>query len=193
VTCEYGAGESEQHRHCKIAIYESLIAHPRVTKCEIERNLGSVRPDVSAYISGVPVAIEVQVSNLSLEKIIYRTTEYARKGIYVLWLPLYHRSLTQQLYNPRLWEWWLHAAYFGRVYYWLEGTNVLPIHFRDYYLNVRGRTRDYQQLSRRKVPIAGHSLSLVDHFKPVDREAWSSKQLIIPAAKLMSDLRSRWY
>src|SRR5687768_9319479 len=72
VTCEYGTGESEEHRQCKIAIYERLVEDPRVVKCEMERNLGTVRPDLSAYISGVPVAIEVQLSSLSLARINYR-------------------------------------------------------------------------------------------------------------------------
>ncbi|HYY41548.1 MAG TPA: competence protein CoiA family protein, partial [Pyrinomonadaceae bacterium] len=136
VTCEYGTGESEAHRRCKIALYEALSADARVTKCELERNLGTVRPDVSAYIGGVPVAIEVQLSALSLAKIAYRTGEYRRKGIYVLWLPVYQRALDAALYAPRPWELWLHAAYAGRVYYWLEGATVLPIHFRDYLINV---------------------------------------------------------
>ncbi|PYS92026.1 MAG: competence protein CoiA [Acidobacteria bacterium] len=184
VTCEYGTGESEAHRRCKIAIYESLCTDSRVTKCELERNLGTVRPDVSAYINGVPVAIEVQLSTLSLEKIAYRTSEYRRKGIYVLWLPVYHRGLDQELYSPRPWERWLHATYFGRVYYWLEGATVLPVRFRDYYLLLRGRTRDYQKLSRRKVLITGQPLNLIEHFKPFDRDA-CARQLRVPNAKLM--------
>jgi type I site-specific restriction-modification system R (restriction) subunit len=39
----------------------------------LERPLGTNRPDVSAHINGVPVAIEVQISSLSLETIAYRT------------------------------------------------------------------------------------------------------------------------
>jgi competence protein CoiA len=189
VTCEYGVGESEEHRLCKIAIYENLFRHPRVTKCEMERNLGTVRPDVSAYIDGVPVAIEVQLSSLSPARISYRTGEYARKGIYVLWLPLYTRALNDELYLPRPWERWLHAAYFGRVYYWLEGQRVVPVHFRDYYVSVRGRTRDYRKLSRRKVPIAAESLLLTDDFKPLHREAWSGQHLSIPQSKLLMEMR----
>lgn len=193
VTCEYGTGESEEHRRCKIAIYESLANHPRVSKCEIERNLGTVRPDVSAYISGAPVAIEVQLSSLSLAKIRYRTAEYARKGIYVLWLPLYTQVLRQDLYHPRPWECWLHAAYFGRVYYWLEGLKIMPVHFRDYYTTVQGRTRDYQKLSRRKVPIDGETTILTDDYRPVQREAWSSDYISIPQSRLLMDTRPCWY
>lgn len=193
VTCEYGTGESEEHRLCKMAIYESLSAHERVTKCEIERNLGTVRPDISAYIGGVPVAIEVQLSSLSLDKIKYRTAEYGRLGIYVLWLPLYTASLKAGLYLPRPWERWLHAAYFGRVYYWIEGLRVVPIHFRDYYESVRGRTRDYRKLSAKKVPLDGREAVLTEDFRPVQREAWAKDYLSIPRSKLLIDKQPAWY
>jgi len=191
IICEYGAGESEEHRRCKIAIYESLRADPRVTKCELERNLGTVRPDVSLYINNVPVAIEVQVSRLSLEKIVHRTSEYRRKKIYVLWLPIYHAGLRRELYRPQPWELWLHAAYFGRVYYWLEGTKILPVRFRDYYLTARGRTRDYQKLSRLKVPIINSQLTITDDLKPVNTEERIAKGWSIPEAKLLLDMQPR--
>jgi competence protein CoiA len=193
VTCEYGTGESEEHRLCKIAIYESLSADERVAKCEIERNLGTVRPDVSAYINGVPVAIEVQLSSLSLDKIKYRTAEYARRGIYVLWLPLYNASLRAELYRPRPWERWLHAAYFGRVYYWIEGLRIMPVHFRDYYASVRGRTRDYRKLSPQKVPLDGRPAILTEDFRAVDRQAWANEYLSIPQSKLLLDTQPAWY
>ena len=187
VACEYGAGESEEHRRCKLALYGALASDPRVEKCELERDLGTVRPDVSAYVRGVPVAFEVQLSNLTLEKIVYRTSEYCRKGVYVLWLPVRHESPRRELYRPRPWEAWLHAAYFGKIYYWLAGADVLPLTFRDYYARVRGRTRDFHKLSRLKVPVAGRRLSLLEDFGPVRRPAWSSGSLSVPAAKLFVD------
>lgn len=187
ISCEYGAGESEAHRRAKLDIYEHLTAHPRVTKCELERNLGAVRPDVSAYINGVPVAIEVQLSNLSLEKIERRTAEYARRGIYVLWLPLFTASLYRELYRPAPWELWLHAANFGKVYYWLRELKILPIRFRDYYADVRGRTRDYRKLSRMKIPMHESALSLTDDFRPKQRDAWRGGTISIPQSKLLID------
>lgn len=118
-SCDYGAGETDAHRRCKKAIYEALLREPNVKKAALERSLTTCRPDVSAYINGVPVAIEVQISTLSMEKIIQRTAEYARKGIYVLWLLQWTPYLDGNRYSPRLWEKWIHAAYFGRVYYWI--------------------------------------------------------------------------
>lgn len=193
VTCEYGTGESEEHRRCKIAIYEALRAHPQVMKCEMERDLGSVRPDVSAYLNRVPVAIEVQVSNLSPARIRYRTEEYARRGIYVLWLPIYTAGLKQELFSPRPWERWLHAAYFGRVYYWMEGLKIQPVHFRDYLMKVNGRTHDYSKLSRRKVPIDGKLTLLTDDYMPVERRAWTRDYISVPRAKLFMDKQPDWY
>jgi competence protein CoiA len=191
--CEYGAGESEEHRRCKLALYEALRAHPSVRKCELERDLGSVRPDVSAYVNGVPVAFEVQLSALALERIAGRTEEYARKGVCVLWLPPAAAALERELYAPRPWERWLHAAYFGRVYYWREGLTVRPFHFRDFYEHSRGRTRDYEKLARRKVPLEGPPLSVVEDFAPRPRPAWEGREFRIPAARLFADTRPKWY
>lgn len=191
--CEYAAGESEEHRRCKLALYEHLRADPRVRKCEVERDLGAVRPDVSAYVGGVPVAFEVQLSVLPLTSLIRRTAEYARRGIYVLWLPPDDAALGREFYTPRPWERWLHAAYSGRVYYWAGGLSVRPVHFREYYARARGRTRDYEKLSRRKVPLVGPALSLTEDFAPRLRDAWAGRDFHIPAARLFSDTRPKWY
>src|SRR2546426_7526415 len=86
IACKFAVGESDQHRRCKMEIFEALQRQPGVNKAALERPLGIVRPDVSAYINGVPVAIEVQISSLSPETIAQRTRDYAIKGIYVLWL-----------------------------------------------------------------------------------------------------------
>jgi len=117
-------------------IYEALLRAPNVTKVALERPLESNRPDISAYINCVPVAIEVQISALSMESIIRRTAEYSRKGIYVLWLAQWTPYVDGLRYSPRLWEKWLHAAYFGRVYYWIEELKVASYHFDPYFKNI---------------------------------------------------------
>lgn len=104
ITCEYGSGETERHRECKLTIYEGLRRHRRFREVEIERSMGTVRPDVSGFMGEIPFAIEVQISALTMEQIIYRTSEYAKKGIYVLWLALYQAALEEKCYSPRAWE-----------------------------------------------------------------------------------------
>src|SRR5713226_3238327 len=103
VTCEYGKGETEEHRRCKMEIYEGLSKHKRFFGCEIEKGMGTVRPDISAFMDGHHIAIEVQISTLTMNQIIYRTAEYAKKGIYVLWLAMYRYALEDESYSPKLW------------------------------------------------------------------------------------------
>ena len=97
-------------------IFLALQKEPHVRNVMLERPLGTNRADVSEEINGVPVAIEVQISSFSLETIAQRTVEYARKGIFVLWLLQWTPKLDAKRYTPRLWEKWIHSAYFGRVY-----------------------------------------------------------------------------
>ena len=203
VTCTYGAGETDAHRRCKMAIYEALLREPNVRKAALERSLKTVRPDVSAFINDVPVAIEVQISTLSMETIIHRTKEYARKGVYVLWLLQWSPYLDADRYSPRLWEKWIHATYFGHVYYWIEGLTVASYHFDPHLLNVRStewRSEDgeemssggYQRKSKRyRVPIRSGTLNLAKHFVPKRRESWESRDMTVPEAKLFMEPESR--
>ncbi len=170
-----------------------LLKSPHVEKCELERDLGTVRPDVSAYIRGIPVAIEVQLSNLSIERLAYRTSEYSRKGIYVLWLPLYTPALRKELYGPRPWELWLHTIYQGRVYYWVEGLKIQPVHFREYYAQINGRTRDYVRLSRRRVPLEGEPATLTEDFTRLSSRSTMSGKNCYPEMKLLVDRQPCWY
>src|SRR5215475_8649739 len=54
ITCEYGRGETEQHRECKLTIYEGLRRHRRFRDVDIEKSMGTVRPDVSGLMGGTP-------------------------------------------------------------------------------------------------------------------------------------------
>jgi competence protein CoiA len=200
--CRYDLGESENHRRCKAEIWVCLADAPNVADVQLERPLGEVRADVSARINGVPVAIEVQISNLSIADIIRRTKEYERKGIYVLWLAQWKPALDSGRYTPKPWERWLHAAYFGRVYYWLGQTTVVPYHFdpghvhvpaRTWY-NPRGNKQSARGYSRRSVrwirPVRGKSLNLRADFNARDREWWKGGDMEIPPAKLYCDFRA---
>jgi competence protein CoiA len=81
IACQYTQNESDEHRRCKTEIFQALLREPGVHSAILERPLGTNRPDVSADINGVPVAIEVQISSLLPETIQRRTIEYARKAV----------------------------------------------------------------------------------------------------------------
>jgi len=196
IACKFAEGESDGHRQCKMEIYEALLRAPGVTNVALERPLGSVRPDVSAYIYGVPVAIEVQISSLSIETIQRRTIEYARNGIYVLWLLQWTPKLDSNRYAPRIWEKWIHAAYFGRVYYWTGGLSVVCYHFDPKFESVpktSWRSEDgekmtgggYSRRSKRyRMAVRGKTLNLVTDFGPRERYWWQGKGFTVPDAKL---------
>lgn len=116
--CAYtGEGESEEHRLAKLEIYQALLRAPGVTDVRLERYLREVRPDVSFVLSGELVALEIQASLLARDGIEWRTTVYAKKGIAVLWMPLFSSEVSEDRYAPKDWERYLHTMYFGKVYY----------------------------------------------------------------------------
>ncbi len=189
-------GETEAHRRCKIEIFKALQNQPGIRKIGLERSLKSVRPDVSAYIDNVPVAIEVQISSLSLETITHRTREYERKGIYVLWLLQWTPELDDHRYAPRLWEKWIHAAYFGSVYYWLEGLTVVRYRFEPNFRSVRQKSwythggkringGGYSGRSKRyRTAVRCEKLNLASDFSPKQRDWWEGNGMMVPPAKL---------
>ncbi len=192
-------GESELHRRCKEEIYEALLREPGAQNVALERDLGEVRPDVSAYIRGVPVAIEVQISSLTLESITERTIWYARKGIYVLWLLPWKSDLESVRYTLTQWEKWIHAAYFGRVYYWTQGLIIASYRYEPILKSVRrtswfskdgkkmtagGFTRRSQRFRR---PVRESTLNLAKDFGPKKRYWWEGNGIKVPDAKLYAD------
>lgn len=196
IACKFATGESDAHRHCKQAIYEALIREPHVRDVALELPLGENRPDVFARIKGVPVAIEVQLSSLSVDTIMRRTIDYARNGIHVLWLLQWTPKLDETRYAPRQWEKWLHACYFGRVYYWIEGLTVVSYRFEPSYTSVPRKTWHSEagkrmtgggysrKLKRHRMPVRERTLNIVTDFAPKQRYWWEGDGVKVPDAKL---------
>lgn len=205
ITCSYGRGESDAHRKAKLRIYEALKKHPDVAECDLEKNLGDVISDVYAVIKGIPTALEVQISALSMDEIIYRTETYYKKGIAVLWLPLFSEKLNGNKYSPRAWEKWLHATYFGRVYYWLTDLTVMPVHFGVYKLQIGEKywhdqfgeeqwRSSYEQPSRKwKAPLVGAQANIVRDFIVQERHSWQGGKMSVPTCHLLTDLQQSWW
>lgn len=205
VTCSYGAGESEEHRQSKLKLYEILQHDSRVTWCELEKRLITVRPDIFFFLGETPVAIEVQLSALSPKQLSFRTLEYLKKGIHVLWLPKFKEGLISERYAPRLWEQWLHTAYSERVYYWKDNRVIQPIHFSDHFLHIEHRSwfnsygeeesaGGYDRLSKRyRTPLAGKSVDLLEDFEPTTRFSSTADGYLVPPAKLLIDKQTKWW
>jgi len=199
IACKFAEGESEAHRRCKMEIYDALRRAANVTNVGLEHPIGMNRPDVSAWINGVHVAIEVQISSLSLETIQERTIEYGRNGIYVLWLLPCRPALDASRYTPRLWERWIHACYFGRVYYWLGELSVASYHFDPHFKSIPKKiwhskngkkitSGGYSRSSKLyRTPVRGPTLNIAKDFVPREREWWSGNGMTLPDAKLFME------
>ena len=136
ITCQYGTGESELHYQAKRELYEHFLKNNFCYKCEIERNLKGVRPDVSLYIRTIPVAIEIQRTSVKIDEIIRKAEIYDKLGFYLLYLfpkpgptLLWHDGEQEYYSRPNQWEKFIHSMYFGRVYYWQGGIKVSTFHF----------------------------------------------------------------
>jgi len=194
--CEYAQGESDLHRTCKREISDALSREKNVRNVFLELPLGTVRPDVSAEINGTPVAIEIQISSLSVETIMCRTIDYHQRGIYVLWLLPWKADLDGERYAPSMWEKWIHACYFGRVYYWLRGLEVAEYKFNPSF-QIVPKTTWYAEGGRKmaaggyatrsvrfRKPRRGETLNLARDFVPRTRFWWKSGGVKVPDAKL---------
>ena len=203
--CSRGQGETEAHRKCKFSIYQQLGQLDNVADLDVEKDFGSVVADVYCKIDNVPVAIEVQRSMLSINDITRRTSEYAKLGVHVIWLALFNKKLNDDKYSPSAWEKWLHATYFGRTYYWVEGLTVLPVHFDKYYSYVEASSwydeygdeqyaGGYEKASKRyKKPKFGKMLKLGQDFRPTSRQNWSGGSIYIPSCRLYQDKFKKWW
>jgi len=202
IDCQYGQGESDDHRNCKESIYDYLRQNRDLVKnCELEKNLGRTRPDIYFEKDGQKIAIEVQISNLTMEKIIYRTEQYHRLGINVLWLPIMTDSMWDTYcdsdnYSPKQWEKWLHATYYGRVYYWAGELGIFPFHYGEVTLNKEysdyGGGYEYASKRYRRLQ-KGKFVTLLDDFKSVERTAWRGGKVFVPSCKILIDKQEKWW
>lgn len=193
--CKYGVGEKEIHRKAKEEIFEELNKSKNVSFCELEYGLERVRPDIYFELNDIKIAVEIQISNFTLNEIMNRTWKYYNQGIYVLWLPLFTEKLRQNKYSPKSWEKWLHALNFGKIFYWKEKLTVVPVKFNSFKLYVEesswyedGEERSaggYHKFSKRyRNPSILPNLNFLNDFHPVDRERWETDNILIPKSKI---------
>jgi competence protein CoiA len=144
---------------------------------------------------------------------------YHRDGIFVLWvLPTEpdtewfydDRALEHRLaYRASKWEKFLHALYFGRIYWHWEGAYVGPWHLgkleswvsaSEWYNVDEGEWQEsggYFKTSKimKSVswPESKQRLSIINDFKPVTRQSWQGGSMSLPASKIWIDKLSKWW
>ena len=136
VTCQYGIGETDAHHKAKKGIFETLKTNPNCSYCELEQKVNNVVPDIYAIIKEVPVAIEIQRSNMTVQDVYDRTVARHKNGLSVIWvipsidqLKIFKED-NQDVCRVPKWLECIHAMGFGRIYVWSgNGESVIPLHF----------------------------------------------------------------
>lgn len=196
VTCQYGMGETREHHEAKLGIYDGLVKYVCVKNAELEKRVNNQITDVYAEINGIPVAIEIQRSKLTVAKIRERTVAYHAQGLAVVWIMPTQPKLTKKTYSPSAMEKWLHAAYMGRVYYWVRDALIQPIHFDKVTRYIEetdfggGYFKTYKNV---KKPSLGRILSLVDDFGRCKQSPFGEGAFSTPARTLYMDQSSVWW
>ena len=131
--CQYGIGESQLHMITKKNIYEYL-ANNGAVNVEMEKKLIYNRPDIYFETEGgCRVAIEVQISTLTLEEIERRTALYWEQEIHVLWISPLEELLKQKDRHGQVrlkaWQRFIKGIYYGCIFYWDNYQGVMPVRF----------------------------------------------------------------
>lgn len=193
--CQW-SGESEIHLRIKRELYEALSKESDCFRCELERQLNGVRPDVSLYIGRFPVAIEIQRSNIRIETIIQRTMRYAELGIYLLWILPELKQDEEQACKVRDWHKYLYRLFYSKLYIWQSGATVMPIKLEPYYYYINeyedwetGQTYGgYSKPAQTKrIVIEEQPINIAKDFRAISRPAFTELERYTPDCKIWLD------
>lgn len=211
-----GPEESELHRQCKNEFVGLLNerfpdgkwAAERTIPENKDKKLPELRPDASGRINGIPVAIEVQASTLTVTKIVKRAQDYTKWGIALLWVVPLTESLGDVPFRPRLYERYLHSIYYGRTYYWWPGQGLIlkPVHYGPAIRSIEGRVwyEDGEEMSIAgyettyriiKNPMYGRDVNIAEDFILHDRQEFTpdNERKAVPPCKIWRDSLDKWW
>lgn len=212
--CMYGTNETQIHYKCKREIYQALLSHKKCLQCEMEKQIDKVRPDIFAIINHKKVAIEVQKTDIDIDKIYQKTIYYNKKNINVLWLTPYEKPnlLWREkegtwVYKIKEWEKYIHSMYYGRIYYWRGGLLVCPYHFDkfdiyreerewyDYSGELHFAGGDIKTAISLKVPMPYiNNIHIIENFSSYRRnKEFNTNNWSIPKCAIWKDSLSSWW
>jgi len=179
-------------------------------KADKSKKLPELQPDIGGRIRNQRVAIEIQVSALTVPQIVKRVLGYSGRDIAILWIVPLKEALPSGVFCPRLYERYLHSIYYGRTYYWMKGDGCLvtPVHYgiawcrvpySEWYDVDMGEHRDAGGYSRpykrARIPVAHSKISLIDSFHHHRRKEfipWNELKAV-PDSYIFRDNLSNWW
>lgn len=211
-----GPEESDLHDQCKREICELLQKRFPKGNWEKERQiperqlegLSKLKPDISGRINGQRLVIEVQLSSLSIAKIIKRLSGYTQRKIPMLWIIPLTEPLGDQPFRPRLFERYLHSIYLERAYYWWSGLGltVKPVHhglatrhveYREWYEEGELMSGgDYEKPYKIvKSPWYGRDINIAEDFIAKARDEFTpqNERKAVPQYLIWQDTLNSWW
>lgn len=141
VACSFATGETIAHLESKLAFYDHFKSMGLTATVEQTLSSSNVKSRADIYIAttrkGMPAAIEIQHTNISLDEIERRTQNYINLGIAVAWIPLINldkhdidvlsspKGWVINRYSPKPFERWIHGFNYGKVWYYENAENVI--------------------------------------------------------------------
>lgn len=216
------AKDRELHEKCKNEICKYLNLNFPNGNWKVERPIPAnpqnnwnkeIIPDISGRYGGkndIPVAIEIQKTPYTIDKIFNKTVEYKKRGIYVVWIVPLSKDLGNEPFRPRLYEKYLHSIYYGRTYYWTPNSSpkILSVHYsptkrwieENSWFDVENREERneggfYLTYKTIKNPNYGKDCFLDLDFRKENRKAFCPKnqKKSIPESKILQDKQDKWW
>lgn len=205
------------HTQCQNEILKFLQSAFPEGKWEKERPIlenpqkgyKKIIPDISGRLGNTPVGIEIQLSSYTIDKIYDKLIEYNKRGLYALYIIPLHKELGDEPFRPRLFEKYLHALYYGRIYYWIPNNHdyIFPVHLQKCtrwipetsWYDENGEEQCaggyYKQYKTIYKPIYGDAVTISEDFKTESRHKYSHNNINyeIPACKILIDKQRKWW
>lgn len=140
VTCSLAKGETVAHLESKLAFYDHFKSLGLSAEVEYPLSFNDIRSRADVYVkttNGMPAALEIQHTNISLDEIERRTQNYSKLGVAVGWIPLLDldkhevdvesssKGWVINKYSPKPYEIWIHGFNFGKVWYYEPKENTI--------------------------------------------------------------------
>lgn len=127
-SCDFGAGETEDHRYAKYGIRDLL--RKRGIEAEVEKRLDGCTPDVLAVLpSGRVLAVELQRAKLAARVIRERTAKLRHNGCTVLWVAVPRaKQFFGDFYCPSEMERIFRQINGWQRFIWVDGLCTIQLH-----------------------------------------------------------------
>lgn len=193
--CPYARKDSPLIHQAKFKLFSYLESDPDCSNVEIEREVFGYRPDISLRVNNVPVIMEFIADDEELPEVQQRNALFMKKGIAMLWIrAVKSRPSSNKKYISTEVERYLHALYFGRLYFWYPDLDqhVLPIHFHTPEFGYGGTYERGTHARKGQMLLPGeieHITNLQASFRR--RTQWGEH--VLPAGNLWMDQQGPWW